>query len=430
MKHVLCLMVTLMMSLSCLAQGGLTTHYNMSYLNMVTGLPNNFVDDIYQDSYGFIWISTRGGGLVRFDGYSYFNMGVGSQGVTLRSNFCRNVYEDDYHRLWIAFEEYVDVMDLQTMRPIVPQGETPNLTNRLHRILKEKAIRVFKDTQGYMWILTGTHVHRLQFDRQGDVENILSMSYSTNAPDVAIADVSHDGSVLVGYGGSLHRLVPRKNHIIQKDLSRLLPQLNGLFVTDIIKYRGELWFATNAGLFCNDRKHTAYHHHATAQSLSHDFVTSLAIAPDSSLLIGTLCGVDILAHKTKQITHWNMSSAVNPLSSNFVNCLLVRNGQIWVGTETGGIVKLIPRELNLANYLHTDAPGSLSANAVNAMYVEPNGTLWVGNVEGGLSRKTKYATSFTHYMAGSSGLTHNSVCALAADAHSRLWIGTWGGGIC
>lgn len=43
--------------------------YNMSTLNMASGMPNNFADDIFQDSYGFVWICTHGG-LVRYDGYT------------------------------------------------------------------------------------------------------------------------------------------------------------------------------------------------------------------------------------------------------------------------------------------------------------------------------------------------------------------------
>lgn len=33
--------------------------YHLDVLAMNNGLPSNFVDDIYQDSYGFIWVCTR-----------------------------------------------------------------------------------------------------------------------------------------------------------------------------------------------------------------------------------------------------------------------------------------------------------------------------------------------------------------------------------
>lgn len=35
--------------------------YNVGYLTVAEGLPHNFVDDIYRDSRGFLWIALGGG---------------------------------------------------------------------------------------------------------------------------------------------------------------------------------------------------------------------------------------------------------------------------------------------------------------------------------------------------------------------------------
>ena len=184
---------------------------------------------------------------------------------------------------------------------------------------------------------------------------------------------------------------------------------------------------TNRGLYNSAKQE--FHALGTVHSLQHEVVTSLAITEDDKLLVGTLCGVDIIDDKTGTIEHWNCSS-VNPLSSNFVNSLLAKDGQIWVGTETGGITKLAPRQLQLEFFKHDAAnPASLSPNAVNAMYAAPDGTLWVGTVEGGLNALAPGSRNFTHYTMANSGLPHNSVSTLAADNRGNLWIGTWGTGI-
>ena len=39
------------------AQESFTNRYNAIYITMNEGLPNNFVDDIYKDRQGFLWIS-------------------------------------------------------------------------------------------------------------------------------------------------------------------------------------------------------------------------------------------------------------------------------------------------------------------------------------------------------------------------------------
>ena len=64
-----------MTSLLGFAQSREAGKYLASYLNMATGMPNNYADDIFKDSYGFMWISTHTGGLVRYDGYTNFLKG-------------------------------------------------------------------------------------------------------------------------------------------------------------------------------------------------------------------------------------------------------------------------------------------------------------------------------------------------------------------
>ena len=110
--------------------------------------------------------------------------------------------------------------------------------------------------------------------------------------------------------------------------------------------------------------------------------------------------------------------------------MLESNGLIYIGTEAGGVVRLVPQQLMVRTSVHTTHPGSLSPNAVNAIYVEHDGVLWVGTVEGGLNRRARGESTFYHYTMQNSGLSHNSVSTLTADKQGRLWIGTWGGGVC
>ena len=121
---------------------------------MAAGMPNNFADDIFQDSYGFVWISTHGGGLVRYDGFNYMNFNLGSSGISLRSNSCRNVYEDHFKRLWIAFEEGPQVLDLKTMQPFIPPCENEKVEAQLNKALKNLCTRMYCDAKGNVWMLS------------------------------------------------------------------------------------------------------------------------------------------------------------------------------------------------------------------------------------------------------------------------------------
>ena len=426
-RYILSIISVLFITLSSFAQGGLPSRFNVSYLNMAAGMPNNFADDIFQDSYGFVWISTHGGGLVRYDGFNYMNFNLGSSGISLRSNSCRNVYEDHFKRLWIAFEEGPQVLDLKTMQPVIPPCENEKVEAQLNKALKNLCTRMYCDAKGNVWMVSINLLTRFSFNEKGEVNSILSISYPYNAPDLGLCDVYRNGTVVMCNNGVVSEFSVKNNQLVAKNISSLFPKLDFRYAGAIIFHHGKIWLGTNRGLYNSAKQE--FHASGTVHSLQHEVVTSLAITEDDKLLVGTLCGVDIIDDKTGTIEHWNCSS-VNPLSSNFVNSLLSKDGQIWVGTETGGITKLAPRQLQLEFFKHDAAnPASLSPNAVNAMYAAPDGTLWVGTVEGGLNALAPGSRNFTHYTMANSGLPHNSVSTLAADNRGNLWIGTWGAGI-
>lgn len=394
---------------------------------MAAGMPNNFADDIFQDSYGYVWISTHGGGLVRYDGFNYMNFNLGSSGISLRSNSCRNVYEDHFKRLWIAFEEGPQVLDLKTMQPVIPPCENKKVEAQLNKALKNLCSRMYCDAKGNVWMVSFNLLTRISFNEKGEVNRVLSISYPYKAPDLGLCDVYRNGTVVMCNNGVVSEFSVQNNRLAAKNISSMFLPLDYRYAGAVISYHGKIWLGTNRGLYNSAKQE--FHASGTVHSLQHEVVTSLAITEDDKLLVGTLCGVDIIDDKTGTIEHWNCSS-VNPLSSNFVNSLLAKDGQIWVGTETGGITKLAPRQLQLEFFKHDAAnPASLSPNAVNAMYAAPDGTLWVGTVEGGLNALAPGSRNFTHYTMANSGLPHNSVSTLAADNRGNLWIGTWGTGI-
>lgn len=427
-RYILSIISILFITLSSFAQGSLPSRFNVSYLNMAAGMPNNFADDIFQDSYGFVWISTHGGGLVRYDGFNYMNFNLGSSGISLRSNSCRNVYEDHFKRLWIAFEEGPQVLDLKTMQPIIPPCENEKVEAQLNKALKNLCTRMYCDAKGNVWMVSINLLTRFSFNEKGEVNSVLFIDYPFNAPDLGLCDVFRNGTVVMCNNGVVSEFSVKNNQLVAKNISSQFPNLDFRYAGAIIFHHGKIWLGTNRGLFNSAKQE--FHCSATDHSLQHEVVTSLAISEDDKLLVGSLCGVDIIDDKTGTIEHWNACSSVNPLSSNFVNSLLSKDGQIWVGTETGGITKLAPLQLQLEFFKHDAAnPASLSPNAVNAMYAAPDGTLWVGTVEGGLNALAPGSRNFTHYTMANSGLPHNSVSTLAADNRGNLWIGTWGAGI-
>jgi ligand-binding sensor domain-containing protein/AraC-like DNA-binding protein len=399
----------------------LTERYNLSYLDLSNGLPHNNVRDIFKDSNGFLWISTFGGGLVRYDGYSFM-----APRLDLNSKSCRSITEDDFHRLWVAFDEGINIIDLRTMNSVVPDHP------ELQKLLVQPSIRCYRDALGRIWIINDQQISLVTFKSEGEINHICAYPHPWRMLDMAISDVEGNGKPWIGIDGGLYRLVEKDGKLVREGISALLNPLEDHYITDILKRNNVVWITTNMGLFRYDpyrQKLDEYHHSSVPGSLSHVFLSSLAVTPDNHLLVGSLFGVNIYDDQTDSFTAWTTESNP-PLKSDFVHSIRVFHGHIWICTESGGIACLAPRRLMLRNSVHTGDSRSLSPNPVNAMYIDSDSRLWVGTVEGGLNLREKGSHDFIHYTTSNSGLSHNSVSALAADQHGRLWIGTWGGGVC
>ena len=424
MQRLSFIIVTFLWALVSMAQSAtLTERYNVSYIDLHSGLPHNNVSAIFVDSNGFLWVGTYGGGLVRYDGY-----GMMSPTMWLNSNSCKSIAEDRFKRLWVAFDEGTNIIDLNTMAGISPES----LSEEMRTLLSEPSTKIYCDALGHIWLVTFSTVNLLTFDEQGHISKVCAYRYHGNTPDVSIRDVECNGKPWIGIDGGLFRLVEKNGQLVREEISPLFRSLNGLYITDMLKRGSVFWISTNHGLF----RYDPYHHRLDSYlynphvegSISHEFLSSLALMPDNTLLVGSLSGLNIYDDQSDKFSVWNTTSP-HPLKSDFIHCLLVEKGLIWIGTESGGVAMVVPRQLLLQNYVHTASSNSISPNPINAMYVEPDGTLWVGTVEGGLNRKEKGQQTFEHFTKENSALSHNSVSALVADDKGRLWTGTWGGGL-
>ena len=402
-------------------------HYNVSYLNMRNGLPGNNISDIHLDSYGFIWIATSGSGLLKYDGYNYYSPNTGNKSYTTISNSCRNIAEDKFHRLWVAYEEGTAIIDLQSMHNYMPKGDP-----MIQKALSQQAITIYRDTKDCMWLVARTYLYYIKMDNKGNIEKVIPYRYSSDKFAITVRDMEQNGTVWATIEGGLYRLKEKNGKIIKETISPAIQAIHSSDINDFIWKDTELWIATVNGLYCFDKINHLKSHFLKGDEtgILHNVITRLAIGPGNKLIAGTLGGINIYHEGTNHFEQWSTKSKEMPLSSDFISCIKFIDGLLWIGTETGGIMKVAPRELLLTNYVHTDDEGSLSPNAVNAMYVEDDGTLWVGTVEGGLNRKDPASNTFIHYTRHNSGLSHNAVSTLASDNRRQLWIGTWGGGVC
>ena len=96
-------------------------NYLFTHLTMDDGLPKNYVEDLMKDSRGFLWVSTGGDGVTRYDGYDFITFNAFSGETRLKNNFIVKFCEDHFGRIWMAGEQGLDILDVNSLRLIVGQ---------------------------------------------------------------------------------------------------------------------------------------------------------------------------------------------------------------------------------------------------------------------------------------------------------------------
>ena len=167
--------------------------YIFNNFTVAESLPHNFIDDLYKDSRGFIWISTGGGGLVRYDGYEFLTLNVSSFPVSLKSNYIRQVSEDNFSRLWVISSRGVDVINLRTMQNITNNPDNPD-NLQMEKLSGINAQSVMKDQNGSIWILSVEKIYKVDFDKNGNIDNILSSEKKIG--EKAVEDLSSESEAV------------------------------------------------------------------------------------------------------------------------------------------------------------------------------------------------------------------------------------------
>lgn len=408
--------------------------YLFTHLTMEDGLPQNYVEDLMKDSRGFLWISTGGDGVVRYDGYEFLTFKSSSKQTKLKNNFVQKFCEDRFGRIWMAGRRGLDIMDIEQLCLVQPH----ELGEAFKAFKVSSATFVYCSSTGNVWLAADDGLYKLSFTEHGNVEAIVKICdvYLYNR-SLAFCEV--DGYIWFDYLGRLCRIkesstVPQQ----PQPVSEALQIDSSTEMLSMFYWQNDLWIGTNAGLYrynMNSEVVKHYRHDSDrANSLTQNYITDIALTPDGTLVIATLKGLNLYNAVTDDFTRIQQPevNCLQPtgLNCDFINCLLADENMVWIGTEVGGLSKMLLSRLQIQNYTHSPLEKtSLSRNLVNAVLEDENGSLWVGTVEGGLNLCRSGRDEFEHYTTDAPAhLSHNSVSALAVDLDERIYIGTWGGG--
>ena len=223
-----------------------------------------------------------------------------------------------------------------------------------------------------------------------------------------------------------------------RSLSRLYTMENGLssnrvhcIVQDSL---GFIWFGTNDGLNRFDGMDFRKYYYTDGNdgsSMSSNSVRWLMIGSDNRMWIALDNGIDIYDPHSGSFSRFKArTGSGETVSDRVLRIAEDADGEIWIGTMTGGLFRYTPSEDRLQVYRHdADDPSSISQNSIAALFVDSEGVVWAATYDQGVCAFSKKTGKFTVYREGSGGLSSDQVQCIYEDGNGYLWFGTYASGI-
>jgi len=420
---------------------------NFDHYSLNEGLSNGYVNNIFQDSWGFVWVGTENG-LNRFDGLKFKTYYYDQKdSASLSGPDANYITEDTSGRIWVMtnrnFCWYNRNTDSFVRKQLKVRGQ----------VIKKLSINAcLIDRNGFLWIGSANGIFRIKIYNNPDLDNAIVEAEEYRLEEEDVEEVyrnvypsfveDNDGKLwIVSYSNKLFYFNSILNKIVSYRIenpyvSEFSNQWKGCFVDR----NGDMYIAiNNVGLLVWERQRNLFSLYKPNGTDSGPRGTILsAVAEDNNGLIWISDrnseGISIFNKVTRKFTYCQ-SEKMNPysLDINKINCLYRdRTGSMWVGSIMG-INKYTPGKLKFNRYFsYPDRTDKLSSNNILCFAESRSGDLWIGTDGAGLNRfnrKTGRFTQYRHDPSDNRSLSSDAIISITEDHEGTLWMGTYDGGL-
>ncbi len=378
--------------------------YDFRNYNVDDGLAQSQVFCIFQDSKGYMWFGTNGGGASKFDGKKFQSFTPANGAL---SNYVYSIAEDKNQNIYLATYDGVQITGkYKDLRLDSSKGLPINQT-----------YFVFIDKSEKAWIGTKKGVCYLDANKKP-----VKLTGDKTIEEAAIWTIYQDSRGDYWFGTMLHGACRYSPETKKFTWYTMRDGLGSSYIRSFNEdNKGNIWLGTLAGLFkfnnTNGRIETI----------------DLPGVPLTNLAITNIC-------KDKNQTMWLSSNEgvikVNALGYEeftvrnglcgdvVLSSFIDTEGDIWFGSDGSGVSKLSSEALS-----NLSIKNGLPGDYINCIYQTRDKNYWFGIRDNGLVEKT--GKSYKNYTLNSkdpsSKLIDNNVNCLAEDEQGNLWAGTMAG---
>jgi len=421
----LCVLCALPVHMAVAADSFRTRH-----IGTADGLPSDNVEQVFQDSEGYLWFATRNG-LARYDG---FGMEVYKSdmrnGDMLTNNSITALAEDRQHRLWIGTPDGLNVFEKPAAR----------LRKIFRPEFRNNPISCILVTRGGR-LLIGTDQGLYEYFADADSCYLFSRARSGDVmPQTSVKSLVEDsrGNVWIGtWNESLYRMDSDGRFYAYHGIN---DRKSAHVIFEDSRHR--IWVGTwGRGLYMlrnpyepDKTTYVNYSHDGdNPASLSDNIVYSISEDPASrTLWVGTRNGLSMLADGADSFSH--IYSAAGGIAVREVTSIICdRLGMMWIAMLGQGGMALMTRQTGLQLDRLDAVNERFGTNSVTRILADHNGRLWLGlggnlgmvvynPADGSVSADPRYpfsATSATPY----------TVQSIMESRDGRLFIGLYDEGL-
>ena len=399
---------------------------------------------ITEDDNQQLWLATFGAGVRRFDLNRMAFTGAYGVGNGLSDDKVYSVLVDNEGLIWIGTRDG----GLNRLNPDTEEiRHYQHLPNDPNSLSHNRVYCLLQRHDGSIWLGTrGGGVNR--FDKH--TERFYAFRHDSKQHDSLSSDqvwsIFEDklDQLWVGtFDGGLNRLID-KSDSFQRFVNDALDNhsLNSNTIYSIAQDdSGRMWLGTKGGLNSFDPSHSRFGlvRHQSGQGvdgLNQGQIQAISEDTTGYLWFGTEQGLSRYNPTTGNYRLFtrDVNAGANQsygLSHNNVKAIVADNhGNLWVGTDPGGLSRLDINTGIFYHYRHNpNDPTSLSDNRVWALHIDPKGQLWVGTTNG-LNRFDSQTGGFIRYQHdtnNSTTISDDLILTLYSGSDGRLWVGTFGG---
>jgi signal transduction histidine kinase/ligand-binding sensor domain-containing protein len=385
------------------------------HLSVEDGLAHSAVNAITQDELGFMWFGTQNG-LNMYDGHQFLRYRHDpDDDHSLRDNFIESLYGDSEGTLWVGTQEgWLERFNRSD-------------GSFTHYDLSAHVYAIVEDSEGSLWL--GSKIPGLlRFNPDTGMSQTI-----WPALDVMAVIVDNEGQIWAASPEEgLARYDPTSDQLTVFPLDHPAHDLaiDSEGFLWLATWGGGVgkWDEARARLQFNPVISV------DQGSSVNNYISAIYSGDNGKLWFGNYEGVlSLFDPQIDTLTHYE-PDPTDPFSLSLHGVLSIyedRMGVLWVGGATGGgIHQLTVGADRFGHYRPiADDPNSLSSALVTSISSDDQGVVWLGTFTG-LDRwdqTTGLWRNYKHSPDDPTSLAHDTVRSVFVDSNDTLWIGTEGG---